>query len=335
MIDRNFKRLLATAVLLCTGLPVSAQTVEELRRTLTEKESEIELLRHRIEVLERELTPRRVMHGSQGFQPGDVSEESNRALERALVRQGGLLLSKGSFEIEPNFVYSHASQTAPYYSRDAFGPGLTLRAGLPWQSQLEITLPFVIERQRIEGRSFSSNGKGDISLGLSHQLMSEKKGWPSLIGTLQYQASTGRNTVLESDTPVARGSGFDSLQASVTALKRVDPLVFFGSYSFTRNFSETKGGDRANPGDIHGFRLGTGLAASPTTSLRTAFNLSFPEKFRLNGVALAETDSRLGTMEFGATVVLTETVALDVLVAAGITDASPDYRVGIALPIRY
>jgi hypothetical protein len=64
------------------------------------------------------------------------------------VRQGGLLLSPGTSEVEPNFVYSHTSQEATNFRRDAFGAGFSFRIGLPWQSQFEDSVPYVVEYRR-------------------------------------------------------------------------------------------------------------------------------------------------------------------------------------------
>src|SRR5439155_175072 len=129
--------------------PVLGQSVEELQRRLADKEAENQQLRQRVEILEREVTPRRIAQARPAPVAADAGaedeEDSNRALERALVRERGLLLSPGVYEIEPNFVYSHTNIASAAFLRDSYGPGLALRAGLPWRSQLELTVPYVFE----------------------------------------------------------------------------------------------------------------------------------------------------------------------------------------------
>src|SRR5262245_23433008 len=96
------------ALLLAT--PAFAQNLEELKQRLLEKEAEVRALRSRIELLERELTLRQAGHARVASDASPDDEDINRALERTLVREGGLLLSPKTFEIEPNFVYSHFTQ---------------------------------------------------------------------------------------------------------------------------------------------------------------------------------------------------------------------------------
>jgi hypothetical protein len=333
------KSLFLAGITLLLSSPVLGQSVEELQRRLADKEAENQQLRQRVEILEREVTPRRI--GQTRPAPvaavagADDAEDSNRALERALVRERGLLLSSGVYEIEPNFIYSHISNDSAAFRRDSFGPGLTLRAGLPWRSQLELALPYVFEQRRSGIVSTNASGFGDWSIGVSHQLLSERPFVPGLIGAITYQAATGRNTVFESATPVALGSGFDSVQGVLTAVKRVDPLVFFGSYAFTHNFASNKNGIEVAPGNSNGLRFGTILATSPGTSLRAAFNLTLYDKTKFGGIERPGSDDPSGLLEFGGSAVLTESTALDVLVGAGVTHNAPKYRITVALPIRF
>lgn len=321
---------------LLAALPAFGQSVEELKRLLVEKEAETRQLRERIQILEREVTPHRIKQAkSVQATPEDAREDSNRALERALVRESGMLLPSGRFEVEPNLVYSHSTAATNAFRRDAYGPGLVIRAGLPRRVQIDLTLPYVFERRRSAGLTSDASGIGDVTLGVSHQIMAERASVPGLVGSLAYTASTGKNTLFENAMPVALGSGFRTVQASLTAIKRVDPLVFFGSYSFTHAFAANHGGLRVDPGNSHGLRFGTALATSPDTSLRAAFNVTFYDTTNVGGVALAESDDPLALLEVGGSVVISERTALDVLVGAGLTRNAPDYRITVALPIRF
>lgn len=321
---------------LVLSTPSLAQSVEELQRRLADKETENQQLRERITILEREVTPSRIEHTRRGRISIDQDEEeSNRALERALVREGGLVLSPGTLELEPNFAYSYRNDNFSQTRRHSFGPALVFRAGLPWRSQIEASLPYVFERRRDGTVSNNSNGIGDFTIGLSHQLMNERPSAPALIGAIQYKASTGKNTIFESGRPVALGSGFDSIQGSVTALKRIDPLVIFGNYSFTHTVSEHKEGIKVDLGNSQTLRLGTALATGPDTSLRSALSMTFFEKTKFGGRSLPGTDNTLGMLELGGSVVLTGSMALDVLFGIGLTSNAPDFRITVALPIRF
>ncbi|MCM0044108.1 MAG: hypothetical protein NBV65_05690 [Burkholderiaceae bacterium] len=312
---------------------VHAQDLNQLRRQLADKEAEVRQLRQRIDTLERELTPRRVPAPTRTAAPEDEDGDSNRALERALVRERGLLLSARTVEVEPNFVYSHLAIDG--LRRDAYGPGLAIRAGLPARWQLEAGVPYVWERRESGGTVSRAHGEGDAYVAASRQLLTERGSLPSLIGTLSWQFSNGRNTLFDAGQPVALGSGFDGVSASLTALKRTDPLVFFGSYAFTHLRPARKGVGEVDLGNSHALRFGVALATSPTTSLRTAFSLRTFERARIGGLAVPGTDESVGLLELGASAVLSPSTAIDVLVGAGVTRAAPDFRIGVALPIRF
>ena len=104
--------------------------------------------------------------------------------------------------------------------------------------------------------TFSSNrgGLGDVSLTLQKQVLHEK-GWiPDLLVNLNYTAATGSPSLSQrqlSTFPfaVGTGSGFNSLGAGVTALKRQDPLVFLGGLQYTHSFPSTISGVQQTLGD--------------------------------------------------------------------------------------
>lgn len=324
--------------------------MEDLQLQLRERDAEIQRLRQRITELEGQprgsgapTTPAtNAPSGPLVFPapaaPGAVAdvEEGDRALERALVRQGGLLLSSGVMEIEPNFQYSHQSTESNSFRRDGYGPAIAGRVGLPWQSQLDVSVPYVFERRSSNSGSSRSDGIGDVSLGLSHQFINDSEGVPAIIGSVGYTFATGDNTLFSNFTsPVGHGAGFDSAQAGFAVVKRVDPLVYFGSYTFSHSFSGEQGGNSVDLGNSHGVRMGTLLAASPFTSLRAAFNLTFFDKTEFNGRRLSGTDEPSALVELGAAVLVTPTGLLDVGVGAGLTRSSPDFRITVAYPIRF
>src|SRR5450759_2886616 len=342
----TFEKVVAmgfVASLLGSTACFAQESVDELHRRVAEKDAEIQRKNAEIEQKDAEiqrLTQRATVLDQAPAQapptapPPTSDEDINRALERALVREGGLLLSSGTAEIEANFQYSHQSIDTIAFRRDAFGPAFDSRVGLPWRSQFEVQVPYVVEYRRTAVESHNSNGVGDISLSLSHQLVADREGVPGLIGAFNYSLATGRNTLFSQPVPIGLGAGFDAVGASLTAVKRVDPLVFFGTYAFTHSFSGTQGGNAVDLGNSNGLQFGAILAASPTTSLRTAFSLTFFDKTRFNGVALSGTDEPAAIFELGGSVLVLARTLLDVSVGAGVTRSSPDFRLNVALSVR-
>ena len=261
-------------------------------------------------------------------------EAATRALERALVREGAALLAFKSYEIEPSGSYTHTSRDDIRFSRDFFLVGLGLRVGLPWDLQFDAFLPFGEEYRRDATGSRTTHGVGDPSFALSYHLLREQDWVPNVIATLDYKPAVGRNTTFNSATPVAIGSGFDSIGAGFTATKRRDPLVFFGGYSYLHNFDTTENGVELEPGADHVVRFGAAFAASPDTSLRASFNATFQESLRVNDV-VTDRHKPIGTFELGGAMVLTERTVFDALVGIGVTNSAPDFRISVALPVRF
>jgi hypothetical protein len=215
-----------------------------------------------------------------GAAPGEfeVDEEAvDRALERALVQTGALLLPAGTLEIDPSLTYVRREADAPRLivednefivaldelHRDDLTFDFTLRVGLPYDAQLEAGVPYSYEEiSNVERVGFATRredslngaGLGDVRVGLAKTLLREE-GWrPDLVGRLEWDSKTG-----ETEGGVSLGSGFHEVSGSLTAVKRQDPLVFVGNLSYTTTLED----DGIDPGNDLGLSLGTILAASP------------------------------------------------------------------------
>src|SRR5437016_53647 len=83
----------------------------------------------------------------------EVDEQAaERALERTLTATGALLVPEGYAEVEPAFGYTRREipNLVPFnFDRNEFAASLTGRVGLPWESQLEITVPYNVVEQQI------------------------------------------------------------------------------------------------------------------------------------------------------------------------------------------
>lgn len=281
---------------------------------------------------------------------GGREDEGARALERTLVRTGGLVLPQGTYEVEPRLQYSYrgsqglnivsiggAGQVAEQdISGNHLEASLAFRAGLPWAMQADIRVPYVWthEDRATLGAVRDSeriSGLGDIEVGLAKQLMDERGRRPALLGSLNWKSTTGEHELGR----LSPGSGFPQLQAAVTAVKREDPLVFFGAASYTWIFERKRGGAEVDPGDAVGLKVGSLLAASPETSLRVAFDLTRSGRSRIAGASVPGSDATTAVLELGLGTLLSARTLLDVELGIGVTPDAPDFRVRLALPIRF
>ena len=129
------------------------------------------------------------------------------AFEQRLNKQGSMLLPSGDFIYELGFSFAHASYdkivvdgftvfpvlvvgniVSEQVRRDIVMNNHSLRAGLPFDLQLDLLVPLGYEHEqtfREDGtyEEDETDGLGDISLALSYQLVNAHNFWPdTLVG---------------------------------------------------------------------------------------------------------------------------------------------------------
>ena len=283
----------------------------------------------------------------------EVDEQAaERALERTLVAGGALLLPAGQAEIEPSFTYARRENDAspvlvdtgdgdlaltnPNLERNELTAALGIRVGLPWDSQLELSLPynFVQQDEVLDAgptgratRDGWGNGIGDLRVGLAKTVLREGVVRPDLIARVIYNTGIGESA----DNDIVLDGGFNAVTGQLVALKRQDPLAFVASGFYQKTFDD----NNFNPGDQYGFNLGTFLAASPATSLRFQFQTTYIGDIKSDGRTLSNSDRVEGIFVVGASSILGRGVLLDVSGGIGLTDEAPDYFISISLPVRF
>jgi Putative MetA-pathway of phenol degradation len=261
-----------------------------------------------------------------------------------------LVLPRGAYELEPGIEYTYRgtdqveivnASGVPTVARqdvkqDRVETRLTLRAGLPYASHVELRLPYVFLRnERSTGdqpaQTDHHSGAGDVQLGFTKQLADERPGRPGVVASLTWRAPTGDFRFGEP----SQGGGFPALQGALTLVKRQDPLVFFGTASYTYVRERHHGDADIDPGNFVGVKLGTMLAASPRTSVRAAFELSRSGRTEINGVAIGGSDAAVATLQLGLATLLSRRSLLDIQVGIGVTRDAPDFSLTASLPFRF
>lgn len=277
---------------------------------------------------------------------------AERALERTLVLQGALLLDFGELELEPGIVYARSENDVAFRAtafdqfgnpvpfgarqktrRDIITSSFSMRAGLPFNAQLEFSVPYqYVDGSRFvdlpntipEEENFSDTGLGDISIGLAKTFLREGSWWPDIIGRVIWDSDTGENDV------GGISNGFHEISGSLTFLKRQDPLAFIGSAGYQRVFEK----DGFKSGDQFDFSIGVSLAASPETSLSFLISQSFVDEIEINNRKIPGSDQHLGILSIGASSILGHSLFLNLTAGIGLSDDAPDYSVGLSLTKR-
>lgn len=295
------------------------------------------------------------------------------ALDRTLISRGGLLVPKWTVEVEHSFTYYNASSdrltvdgfaifpvlivgdiVSESVRRDILLGAETARVGLPRNWQLDVRVPYGYESKRTttaDNQQSSQHvlGIGDIEVGMTRQLTRNNPNWPDLLAAIRWKGSTGSDPYQLSATnqPVL-GTGFQSLQGSLTAIKQSDPLVFFSALSYSASLPATKQFQQANsgqqdtvssgvvrPGDTIGFSLGAALSVNPEASFNIGWDQRFTRKTTLNSMPLPGTFLTGATLRLGTSYVYSAGRAIDLGIGVGMTRDVPDFQFSISTPFRF
>ena len=259
--------------------------------------------------------------------------------------------------------------------RNTLTAALTGRWGLTRRLEVEMKVPYVyrsddsVSREIFEGRAseraFNSSGRdiGDIEFAARYQLNEPKGNDPYLIGSLRFKTRTGKDpfevitdcvtrclgnttgTGLPLDLPT--GSGFYSLQPSLTWLLPSDPAVFFGGISYTHNFGRSDVSRRVlageqefigsvKPGDVWGINFGMGLAINDRSSFSVGIDLNSVGRTKQNGVPVpSSVRTQLSSLLLGYSYRYSNRTTLNVTVGAGLTRDTPDLTLSVRLPMSF
>jgi hypothetical protein len=300
-------------------------------------------------------------------------EEERRAraaLDRTLVSQGGLLLGSGKAEVETSMSYFNSSADSISINgfsilpvlvvgniqssrirRDLILSNVASRLGLPGNFQLDFQTPYGYELVRTvqaDGTqsSQSARGFGDLDVALTRQLAKERGSRPDLLASVDFKTKTGKDPFDLGTGEVALGSGFYGLRGRMTAVKSSDPMVLFGSMSYTRNFSADKFiADPKNPGqqilatftpgDSIGFQMGSVLSVNPEASITFSYDQSFTRATSLNDKPIAGTYLSQGTLRVGGAYIFAPGRTVDLTLGIGLTPDVPNLQFTVGLPLRF
>lgn len=208
--------------------------------------------------------------------------------------------------------------------------------GLPWDSQLEIGLPYQWRKVEsvtnvgfapIDTSNESGSGSGDVRVGVAKTLLREGLWRPDLIGRFTWDTDTGKTR----DNEVSLGGGFREVQGSLTAIKRQDPVVFVGGLSYEHTFEKAQ----IQPGRTIAANFGSYIALSPETSLRLFLTTAFQNETLLSGSKIDGSGRTIGSFVVGGSTLLVPGTLLNLSLGIGLTDDADDFSISLSLPTRF
>ena len=312
------------------------QEVRELRQEIDKIRSENEA-RKRLEVPE---------------------EEKSKSVEDILSAAGRQysLLKKGMVSLSYSFNYS-------YFSGDVFDASthverrsnhnltntITAEYALLNNVTVSTNIPFCYKYNEVQTqRAQDATDFGDISLGVTFEPFKSGRNIPTTIFNVSASFPTGSSPYkVNLNNSLPTGSGTYSLSGGVSLSKVLDPLVAYGSLSYSYGLSEgnlnqywekTARLTRVDPGSNIGLALGFGYALSYQASLNMSaqFTYSFNSKYTINETATAESGTSLSSMfNIGTGWRITPARSLYVSLSLGLTNNDPDVGLTFKLPYEF
>lgn len=211
--------------------------------------------------------------------------------------------------------------------------------------------------------SVSSNDIGDVSFGVYYQFLKETNDIPDVVGSLRVKTPTGSspfgiklvqltpdNTNLVAPSKLPTGTGFWNITAGVSVLKTYDPVVLFGSFSYTYNVSrsfadissvvgQTEPAD-VKLGDIYQFGGGVALAFSDRDSASISYTMAIEPQSQTKSpgggwVGVPGSETTASTLNFGLNHVVNKHLTINGAVAVGLTPDAPNFVVGVRFPYTF
>lgn len=290
----------------------------------------------------------------------------------ALVEEGGVLTRKGQLIVEPSFEYVRTdTNTAEVVGfsvlpgivigdiviteadRDTIVSAITARYGVTNRFEVEAKVPFVYRDDTTTSRPTGSSTErtpvsadaadlGDIEVAAHYQINDGRNNWPFLIGNLRFKTDTGedpfevpRNADGE-ELSLPTGTGFYSLEPSITALLPTDPAVLFANVGYTWNIERNVGGafGKIDPGDSIGASFGMGLGLNESLSVSLSYDHDYVTKSTQNGQSISNV-LQIGRFTWGTSYRLSQDVSLNANVSMGVTEDAPDLDFLIRVPISF
>jgi hypothetical protein len=252
---------------------------------------------------------------------------------------------------------------------------LDVRYGLTDRISFDVDVPYIYRHSNfivggaggaagsLSDASGTSSALGDVNVGLYYQFVKEDANWPDIVGSLRVKAPTGtspfgiklvqldpNNTNLVAPSKLPTGTGFWNVTSGVSVLKTYDPIVLFGSVSYTynvaRSFSDISSVTgqtqpaRVKLGDIVQWGAGVALAFSEKDSASVAYTMAIEPQSKTQAPSqgwqsVPGSETMASTLNFGLNHVVNKHLTINGSVAIGLTPDAPNFVVGMRLPYTF
>lgn len=236
-------------------------------------------------------------------------------------------------------------------AQNTFTNNLELSYGVRDNLTFTASLPFVA---KFDTQSdLQVYGLGDIGLGVRWQPIPLKRGLPTTTLFAGLSTASGDSPYkLNLSQDLSTGKGYYSLSAGVSVSKVTDPIVLFGSASFSTNtrisgLDQNRGGrvlTTVEPGDSIGFAMGLAYALNYDVSMTASYQQSYsfsstysfkPDDSNPQGAVVNTAPQTSGSLNFSLGLRTDSSRIVNVSLGYGLTEDTPDITLGFSMPIDF
>jgi hypothetical protein len=368
-------------------LEQSRQSLEETRRSIEAMQLQLGMPVN-INPLQVSLAEQSMYRGRG---PDTAAQRVDNVLDAVnLFTEPSIMTPKGTFVFDPYLQYAYDSSdrlsvigfsvlnavligeiNVSRANRTNYIANLGGRYGVTDRFEVEARVPYIYRTDDTLARPitassqdqlYSANGSGlgDIELAARYQLNAPRDDGAFYIAGLRFKARNGKDVYSVSYDPLtnlptelATGSGFYSLQPSLSAVLPSDPVVFFGGINYTWNIKRDvnatigSGADaqhigEVDPGDSVGLNFGMGLSLNERSSFSLSYEHTWIGKSTFDGHeptnALGVPTTlvvQLGTLSTTFAYRLNKNANLNLTIGAGLTADTPDTTMTLRIPIKF
>jgi hypothetical protein len=279
-------------------------------------------------------------------------------------------LGVNGFQIIPGITFGNIFVTR--FEQNISTAAVTVRGGVTDRLELNAKIPYVYNAgstsslipigTNAELLSVSATGAslGDMQFGGSYQINTGENGWPIFVGNFLFKTITGVSPfdvpIITTEDPngqflagtpkkLATGTGFYSLQPSVTVLLPTAPGVLFANLQFVHNLGRTqkiqdRGGGpptsvNLQPGESPSLTFGIGFALNDRSALTLSYQQTHVFAASANGREIPGSPYSYGTFNFGLGYQISQALRLNVSVGIGAGPNTPAAKLLVELPYKF
>lgn len=200
-----------------------------------------------------------------------------------------------------------------------------------------------------ESSSFSglSHSLGDMTFGARWQPFELERDAPTITASGTVRLPTGRSPYrTDASKDLATGSGTTAFTGGLNFSKVVDPVALFGSANFTyslaaqhlQQYRSGKTLSSVKPGPSFGYGVGFAYALSYDISVNFALqhSISWASTLRFDdGTKYRTSLQNSAVMNYGMGIRFSPTFTMNVTLGVGLTSDSPDFTLGVNVPLNF